>query len=250
MLVCGSVPVAAYLNLGSLNAPVSRPGRAHHASLPRMVFDLEKAAEPRASSDEDDEVVGDRTVTGQSYREQFEELFSKALKTNTPVSKPSNEAQKQEQIARQVPFSTVFGTLMRSPGGRQWTQTDVGRSIWFVIAHAMGVLAWTRFFSWRMLGIHFFFYCACGMGITYSYHRQLAHRACVTRWNRTPGFQRSPPPLPVPLLPPDFDSPLGSQEPQVARVRGIILWDDGHSRLTPRVGGGPPLPPLAYGNAS
>ena len=66
---------------------------------------------------------------------------------------------------------------MRKPSERAWSSTDWGRASWFVLCHTVGVLAWTRYFSWRMLGIHFLLYCACGMGITYSFHRQLAHRA-------------------------------------------------------------------------
>jgi hypothetical protein len=33
------------------------------------------------------------------------------------------------------------------------------------------------FFSWRMLAIHFTLYLLSGLGITYSYHRQLSHRS-------------------------------------------------------------------------
>ena len=124
-----------------------------------------------------DECVGDRTLAGVSYRAQFEELFSKPLATNQPVPKPSNEAQQRESSAVKVPFSNVFATLMRKPSERAWSSTDWGRASWFVLCHTVGVLAWTRYFSWRMLGIHFLLYCACGMGITYSFHRQLAHRA-------------------------------------------------------------------------
>ena len=124
-----------------------------------------------------DECVGDRTLAGVSYRAQFEELFSMPLATNQPVPKPSNEAQQRESSAVKVPFSNVFGTLMRKPSERAWSSTDWGRASWFVMCHTVGVLAWTRYFSWRMLGIHFLLYCACGMGITYSFHRQLAHRA-------------------------------------------------------------------------
>ena len=124
-----------------------------------------------------DECVGDRTLAGVSYRAQFEELFSKPLATSQPVPKPSNDAQQRESSAVKVPFSNVFATLMRKPSERAWSSTNWGRASWFVLCHTVGVLAWTRYFSWRMLGIHFLLYCACGMGITYSFHRQLAHRA-------------------------------------------------------------------------
>ena len=145
-----------------------------------------------------DECVGDRTLAGVSYRAQFEELFSKPLATNQPVPKPSNEAQQRESSAVKVPFSNVFGTLMRKPSERAWSSTDWGRASWFVLCHTVGVLAWTRYFSWRMLGIHFLLYCACGMGITYSFHRQLAHRAFKSpKWlEYCASCARPRPPLP------------------------------------------------------
>jgi len=174
VLLCAVARAAAY-TLGGYE-PVQRLARSRVSALPAMVLNLKKTASPRGST-ADEECVGDRTVTGQSYREQFDELFSQPLRTNSPVAKPSNDAQQLELTARRVPFSNVFGTLMRRPRERPWSTTDVGRSVWFIIAHGLGVLAWTRFFSWRMLGIHFLAYCACGMGITFSYHRQLAHRS-------------------------------------------------------------------------
>ena len=124
-----------------------------------------------------DECVGDRSVESVSYAEQFDTLFSKPLKTSTPISKPSNQAQQKQSNAKRVPFSNVFGTLMRLPTQRAWTSTDIGRATWFTIGHVLGILAWTRYFSWERLGGHFLLYCASGMGITFSYHRQLAHRS-------------------------------------------------------------------------
>jgi len=171
----GAYRLSQSRSLGSFRHPALSP-----SASPLMVLLEPEILEPGKSSKTPtiaDECVGDRTVTAQSYREQFDELFAKPLRTSQPVSKPSNEAQQLEPTARRVPFSNVFGTLCRRPGERPWTQVDWGRTIWFTVAHSMGVLAWTRFFTWRMLGLHFLVYCACGMGITYSYHRQLAHRS-------------------------------------------------------------------------
>jgi len=142
-----------------------------------MALNLESAPSADTTAPVEDECVGDRHVTGVSYKEQFDELFAKPLRTSRPVPKPSNEAQQREPKAVQVPFSNVFGTLMRKPFERAWTSTDWGRATWFTFCHTVGVLAWTRYFSWRMLGLHFVLYCASGMGITYSFHRQLAHRS-------------------------------------------------------------------------
>ena len=44
--------------------------------------------------------------------------------------------------------------------------------------HGIGLFAFLpRFFSWPMLAVQFLLYRASGMGITYSYHRQLAHKS-------------------------------------------------------------------------
>ena len=126
-----------------------------------------------------DECVGDRSVSDEiSYRQQFEELFSKPLKTSKPVPKPSNAANGREPAAVRVPFSNVYGTLMRGVKGRVWSETDTGRAVWFAVMHVVGLFALLpRFFSWPMLAAQFLLYCASGMGITYSYHRQLAHKS-------------------------------------------------------------------------
>ena len=126
----------------------------------------------------DDECVGDRTEAGVSYAEQWEDLFSRPLQTSKPVPKPSNAAQSQQKGAVQVPFSNVWGTLMRGARGREWTETDIGRTAWFTLMHGIGLFAFLpRFFSWPMVTFQFLLYCASGMGITYSYHRQLAHKS-------------------------------------------------------------------------
>ena len=140
---------------------------------------LELSSERTAAATADGEVVGDRNVeSGVSYAQQFDELFAKPLQTSRPVSKPSNEAQASEPTAIRVPFSNVYGTLMRGARGRDWSETDRGRLGWFAVMHGLGALALLpRFFSWPMFAVQFLLYCASGMGITYSYHRQLAHRS-------------------------------------------------------------------------
>ena len=150
-----------------------------------MMLDLAKTApvqDDKTADCTEDECVGDRSEAGVSYREQADELFSLGIgtgwKTSKPVPKPSNAAQAQEKSAVRVPFSSVYGTLMRRPFDREWSSTDIGRTTWFIIAHVLGCCAFLpRFFSWRMLAIQFLLHCASGMGITYSYHRQLAHKA-------------------------------------------------------------------------
>ena len=148
---------------------------------------------------------------GQTYQEQYQELFAHELTTSKPVRKP-RPAVANDPGAKRIPFSNVrspapdhpstpihadrprqlvhwsthcprhwqvWGTLMRSPFSkdRTWVSTDVGRLLFFAFNHAVGIFAPVLFFSWRRLGLHFLLYCASGMGITYSYHRQLAHRS-------------------------------------------------------------------------
>lgn len=118
-------------------------------------------------------------MTNVSYAQQFDSIFSKPLRTSVPMSKPSNDAQRRVPSARRVPFSNVFGTLMRVPfaRGRKWTRTDIGRVLFFTSLHSLGALAPIFFFSWRNLAAGFALYLLTGMGITYSFHRQLAHRS-------------------------------------------------------------------------
>jgi len=144
-----------------LNNPVARPsGQA-------------------ASWEEGVDIAGDRDVTDVSYAKQFERIFSRPLERSKPVPKPSNEAQSREPIARRAPFSNVWGTLMRGPfsSTRTWTPTDVGRLLLFTTFHALGVLAPLKYFSRGNLLAGYLMYVMTGMGITYSYHRQLAHRS-------------------------------------------------------------------------
>lgn len=132
------------------------------------------------------EIAGNRKVADESYAQQYERTFSvpyDQVDTSSPLPKPSNEAQAREPFARRAPFSRVWGTLMRPVLGRTWSTTDIGRLAFFSLTHVALVLAPTLFFSWRNLAVAFLAYCMGGMGITYSYHRQLAHRSFRTpKW--------------------------------------------------------------------
>lgn len=141
----------------------------------RAVLDLPRPVE---GATVDDETVGDRRVAeGVAYADQFEELFSKELATSTPVPKPSNAAQAQHPKGKRIAWSNVYGTLMRPPRARRsWSSTDIGRGVFFSLWHVLALFA-PFMFSWRTVVPQFLLYVASGMGITYSYHRQLAHRA-------------------------------------------------------------------------
>jgi len=142
-----------------------------------MVLDLPSSSK-EASWSEASEIAGNRDISEVSYAHQFEELFSKELKTSVPVAKPSNAAQARVPGSRRVLFSDVFATLMRSPFSkdRRWVSTDYGRLAFFTTMHAFGAAA-LCFCSWRNLISGFLLYVMTGVGITYSYHRQLAHRS-------------------------------------------------------------------------
>lgn len=152
-----------------------------------MVLDLQgSAGGANSAPTTQGECVGDRSVYDISYAQQYNELFaSPPLKTSTPIPKPSNAAQRKEPGARQIPFSNVFGTLMRAPFSRSWGSTDYGRLIFFGLNHGVGLLAPLLFLNVGrpFLAAHFLLYCASGMGVTFSYHRQLAHRSFKTpKW--------------------------------------------------------------------
>ena len=175
-------PVAVLLASAALTHSIARFHVSHTSSgrlararaLPTLVLADEAAVAPTIA----DETVGNRVVTAVSYPAQFEDVFSKPLKTGSPLPKPSMEEQRKDPNAKKVPFSNFYGTLMRGPFSkdRKWVSTDWGRAIFFALMHGFGAFA-PFFFTWKRLGLHFLLYVASGMGITYSYHRQLAHRS-------------------------------------------------------------------------
>lgn len=122
------------------------------------------------------ECVGNRKDAGISYKAQFEELFAKDLDVSRPVPKPSNAEQAKESNAKRVPFSDVFGTRCVRMLNRRWTKTDKIRVVFFTLMHGLGLLV-PFFFTWKMFAIHFALYIVSGLGITYSYHRQLSHKS-------------------------------------------------------------------------
>lgn len=160
-------------------------GTARTRAAVHMVANLPKQKTGEVQWGELMDITGNRAISEVSYAQQFEELFSREeLHTSTPVVKPSNAAQSREPTAFRVAFSNVYATLMRSPfsKNRTWSSTDIGRLTYFAVAHLFGIGA-LFCFSWRNLISAFLMYVATGMGITYSFHRQLAHRSFRTpKW--------------------------------------------------------------------
>ena len=223
-----------------------------------MVLDLEKEDPlPRAANVQptmEDETVGDRNVRDVSYAEQFNDIFSDGtnfdgIRTSKPVPKPSNEAQRRELDSKRIPFSSVWGTLMRPTFGRKWDTTDYGRAIFFGYNHVVGLFAPLCFFSWRLLGLHFLLYCASAMGITYSFHRQVRSATHQSPHSASPTVHLSVSFLTRRAPPVAAGAPLVSVA-QVARVHGGLLRLHGHAGRPDRVGVRPPLPPLAHGDSA
>lgn len=189
-----SLAYATLVHAYAPHAPHLLSSRAHPAAAtlhrpaldaPLVLMSVE-SPEPAASTGgeatwaPESEIAGDRSISSVSYASQFERLFSeRTLQTSTPVAKPSNDAQSLEATARRVAFSDVYATLMRPPlsKSRAWTRTDYGRMAFFITLHSFGALAPIFYFSWRRLAVGFLLYVGTGMGITYSFHRQLAHRS-------------------------------------------------------------------------
>ena len=123
---------------------LNRPLSCRH--WPRMAIEL-----PQYAPTIEGEICGDRTVGGQTYHEQYKEIFAHELTTSKPLRKP-RPAVANDPGAKRIPFSDVrapkprhrttpvhitaprhwqvWGTLMRSPFSkdRTWVSTDVGRA--------------------------------------------------------------------------------------------------------------------------
>jgi stearoyl-CoA desaturase (delta-9 desaturase) len=167
--------------LQDAEAPIEEKVSSKFANLllahnPMPASKLTRSVRPRMQATVANEYVGNREDSGVSYREQWKDIFSKPLDPSKPVAKPSPYAQMKEPTAKKVPFSDVYGTKMVRAFRRYWTKRDKGRAIFFALVHGLGALA-PFYFSWRMLAINFIIYCFSGLGITYSYHRQLAHKS-------------------------------------------------------------------------
>jgi stearoyl-CoA desaturase (delta-9 desaturase) len=126
-----------------------------------------------------DEYVGKRTDSGRSYKAMYDDIFSgeKPIDPSKPVEKPSPRAQADEPTSKRIPFSKVWGTRMRNTfANRKWTTRDKGRAIFFAVLHVLACFA-PFHFTWKMFITQFFIYVFSALGITYSYHRQLAHKS-------------------------------------------------------------------------
>ena len=155
VVVCVGCSAALRHGLPVLNRPPSC------RQWPRMAIEL-----PRYAPTIEGEICGDRAVGGQTYEEQFKEVFARELTTSKPLRKP-RPARASDPGAKRIPFSNVclpppshhrtvphrhatalrhwqvWGTLMRSPFSkdRTWMSTDVGRLLFFAFNHGVGIFA-------------------------------------------------------------------------------------------------------------
>lgn len=123
-------------------------------------------------------------IDTRSYSEQYDELFALPTLPTKPVPKPSPEAQVSQPNAKKVFMSNVFRVLKRPRfSDRPWGPQDKTYAGFFIILHAMCFAA-PATFSWPMAALAFVTYFVTGcMGITFSFHRQLSHRAFTTpKW--------------------------------------------------------------------
>ena len=94
--------VTSSLGLLSGVRPPTLSARRRCGPRTSMVVDV-----PRYAPTVEDEICGNRFVSGQTYAEQFEEVFSGAeLRTSKPLAKPRPSVARDPGAAR-IPFSNV-----------------------------------------------------------------------------------------------------------------------------------------------
>lgn len=120
-----------------------------------------------------------------SYNKQYEQLFQqKPLPLKSVIPKPNKEAQAQEPGAKKVVLSDVYG-LPKKPlfTNRTYNDKDKAYIGWMTFVHGLALLA-PFTFSWGNFALFLGMYFVTGcLGITLSYHRQLAHKSFQTpKW--------------------------------------------------------------------
>ena len=119
-----------------------------------------------------------------SYSAQYDRLFSQPIDAKKPVPKPDKQAQQEEEDAKKVLLSDVHSTQKtRLFTKRSWEPTDKAYMGFMLFVHGLCLLA-PFTFSWANLGLFAVSYFITGcLGITLSFHRQIAHRSFQTpKW--------------------------------------------------------------------
>lgn len=119
-----------------------------------------------------------------SYAEQYDQLFSTELDAKQVVPKPNRTAQRFYDGAKPVPFTeNIFAIAKSAETVHEKNFTDKVY-IAFIAAMHLLCLAAPVTFSWANLGLFGVTYFVTGcLGITLSFHRQLAHKSFRTpKW--------------------------------------------------------------------
>jgi len=131
------------------------------------------------------EFTTQQTLDGKGYAAQYDILFDgRPLDTKKVTPKPNRAANQFADGAKEVPFSANIFTVEKSTTvKREKTQVDkiyVG----FILAMHVACLAAPFCFSWTNVAIFGVTYFITGcLGITLSFHRQLAHKSFQTpKW--------------------------------------------------------------------
>jgi len=123
-------------------------------------------------------------LKGLSYSQQYDLLYT-ALPLNPKqvLPKPDHTKQQHEPGAKKVFLSDVHGVCKREPFKREWNKTDYTYAGFLGGMHLLALAA-PFTFSWPMVYLFLGSYFVSGcLGITLSYHRQLAHRSFQTpKW--------------------------------------------------------------------
>lgn len=120
-----------------------------------------------------------------SYNQQYEQLFQQSpLPLKSVIPKPNKEAQANEPGAKKVVLSDVYG-LPKKPlfTNRAYNEKDKAYIGWMTFVHGLALLA-PFTFSWSNFALFLGMYFVTGcLGITLSFHRQLAHKSFQTpKW--------------------------------------------------------------------
>lgn len=159
-----------------LGPAVSRTAAASRLTCKVASPDVDQRVRP-ASSQAD-------VLDNKSYSTQYDILFSKPLDTKKPVPKPNRAANSLEPGAKEVPFTTNIWAKEKSAVVPRPKNTTDKIYIGFMVAMHVLCLALPATFSWGNVALFGITYFLTGcLGITLSFHRQLAHKSFSTpKW--------------------------------------------------------------------
>jgi len=189
-------PGAATSTSGTRSDPLSRSGRRRPTHPHRQGRGPEGLKRPGALSDVvvldepgfdavSDDGTGRADSDGEtSYSKLYDRVFARPLRMSKPVLKPSKEAQMKEEDSQKLWWSDVFVTVKRNYFlKRKYHFRDLLVMVLIGGVH-LGCLWAPATFSWGAVALCMAAYFVTGcVGITFGYHRLLAHRSFVVpKW--------------------------------------------------------------------